>query len=35
MKYFYYSYLMGICALIAIGLPKFKNAAKIIEENVV
>ncbi|WP_251860780.1 Na+/H+ antiporter NhaC family protein [Clostridium sp. Marseille-Q2269] len=40
MKYLYYTYLMGICALIAIvvGLPKFKNkknTSEIIEENVI
>ncbi|KRU28923.1 sodium:proton antiporter [Clostridium sporogenes] len=36
MQYLYYPYLMGICALIAIivGLPKFKNVTKVVEENV-
>jgi len=36
MKYLYYPYLMGICALIAIivGLPKFKSVTKVAEENI-
>lgn len=36
MKYLYYPYLMGICALLAIfiGLPRFKSISNSLRENV-